>query len=163
MNVKNNFKDIEILGIRLSSTNLSLNTKDQQMQCLSYMMNFTENYFCIICGDLNSDINKAQKSERAGTLYNKYLIGVSLTQLSYQDEKNRCIHLEISLIDYILIPDFARFNSSNVMIENSVPFEVSDHLPLFTTLTCEIFAALHSRSFPKLKWKKTTNYVPNGI
>ena len=98
------------------------------MQCLSYMMNFTENYFCIICGDLNSDINKAQKSERAGTLYNKYLIGVSLTQLSYQDEKNRCIHLEISLIDYILIPDFARFNSLNVMIENSVPFEVSDHL-----------------------------------
>ena len=126
-------------------------------------MNFTENYFCIICGDLNSDINKAQKSERAGTLYNKYLIGVSLTQLSYQDEKNRCIHLEISLIDYILIPDFARFNSLNVMIENSVPFEVSDHLPLFTTLPCEIFTALHSRSFPKLKWKKTTNYVPNGI
>lgn len=65
------FKDIEILGIRLSSTNISLEEYKRSIDAVFEL--YDEHSFSIICGDLNSDINKTPKSERAGTLFNKLL------------------------------------------------------------------------------------------
>lgn len=65
------FKDIEILGIRLSSTNISLEEYNRSIDAVFEL--YDEHSFSIICGDLNSDINKTPKSERAGTLFNKLL------------------------------------------------------------------------------------------
>ena len=164
---QNGSPDIQIIGTRLPSTNVSPDIYEQKLnELFDTYDEFKENALTIICGDLNADVTKLNKSRRDKILQtainergfvdiSKYVTS-DFPLFTYRQKGSTCK----TLIDYILVPEIMEQSVLQFEILDTISYNISDHFPLVLSLDISNFESfrMHSSDITSMRWTKASDY-----